>query len=248
MASEADSGDVPFASSAGSSSSAAPSSSGPAPRASEGPATGPRQCPDCGKTYPADYADDFCTCGAELVAGGDAASSGPSIAGGTGDDDDALVLDASYAEDDSLAPSPAATTMAEASPSPPPGLFPTEPQKPAAGTVCLVVYSADRKPIRYHALTSDVTLIGRADPVRGDFPDLDLGGLFDEATAKSVSRKHALVLRSRQEGSYSLRPLAKNTGTQIEKELATELVDYPLVDGTRVILGGVVRLKFEIMK
>jgi hypothetical protein len=132
---------------------------------------------------------------------------------------------------------------------------PREPEKPTvsvprppAGSVCLVVYSADRQPLHYQPLDRDVTLIGRTDAVGGTFADLDLGQLLDEATARKVSRKHALVLRSRETGSFVLRPLARNTGTQIERDLAEPLRDYPLADGTRIILGGSVRLKFEVVK
>src|SRR5262245_66475910 len=120
--------------------------------------------------------------------------------------------------------------------------------QPPAGTACLVVYSADRQPLCHFALDRDVTLIGRTDPMAGTFADLDLGKLLDEPTARKVARKHALVLRSRETGAYVLRPLARNTGTQLGGELVEELCDYPLADGTRVVLGGVVRLKFEVVR
>lgn len=232
---------VPFAGDIGPGSSSA--TTYPPTEAASG---GERQCPECGKRYGADYADSFCDCGAELVPA--ESSSGPP-ASLDADDEDALVIDASEAEraNDLLSPPTAVPDYGTHAASPA-NVFGSEPSRPSAGTICLVVYSAEKKPIRYHALLADVTLIGRADPIRGDFPDIDLAELFDEETAKRVSRKHALILRSRQDGSYSLRPLAKNTGTQIEKEMATELVDYPLSDGTRLVLGGVVRLKFEVMK
>ena len=116
------------------------------------------------------------------------------------------------------------------------------------GTICLVVYSEQREPIHYHPLEKDVTIIGRKDPVRGDFPDLDLTAVFEDAVSRQVSRKHAMILRSRDSSTFKLRPLAGNTGTQIEKDLATPLEDYPLTEGTRVILGGVIRLKFETLR
>jgi hypothetical protein len=115
-----------------------------------------------------------------------------------------------------------------------------------AGVARLIVYSAELQPIHTLPLDRDVTRIGRDDPVRGDFVDLDVGRLFDAATARKVSRKHALILRSRETGTYLLRPLARNTGTQVGNELARDLVDYPLADGTRIVLGGVVRLKFHL--
>jgi hypothetical protein len=120
--------------------------------------------------------------------------------------------------------------------------------RPPAGTVCLVVYDAERRPIHYHRLDQDVTRVGRTDAVQGDFADLDLGALFDDETARRVSRKHALVLRSRATRAFVLRPLPHNTGTQIDAARAEELHDYPLRDGTRVVLGGAVRLKFAVMK
>ena len=110
----------------------------------------------------------------------------------------------------------------------------------------LVVYSADREPIHTLLLDRDVTRIGRTDPVRGDFVELDVGGLFDGPTARKVSRKHCLVLRSRETHTFTLRPLAGNTGTQVDNELAAELTDCPLTDGTRIVLGGVVRIKFVV--
>jgi pSer/pThr/pTyr-binding forkhead associated (FHA) protein len=111
-----------------------------------------------------------------------------------------------------------------------------------------VVYSDQRRPIHYHSLSQDVTRIGRTDAVRGEFADLDISRLFDEATARRVSRKHAVVLRSRETQTYVLRPLAGNTGTQIETEVASGLRDYPLTDGMRIVLGGTVRIKFEVIR
>ena len=42
------------------------------------------------------------------------------------------------------------------------------------------------------------------------------------------------------------RPLAGNTGTQIEADMVPPLADYPLHPGTRLVLGGSVRFRFEI--
>jgi hypothetical protein len=91
-------------------------------------------------------------------------------------------------------------------------------------------------------------LIGRTDAVQGTFPDLDVSRYLDGEIARKASRKHAVVLRSRQTGTFVLRPLARNTGTRIETEPAAELQDHPLPDGARIILGGAIRLKFEVMK
>jgi hypothetical protein len=127
----------------------------------------------------------------------------------------------------------------------PPGAGPVE--RPPPGSRCLVLYGPDRKPLHYFALTKDVTVVGRQDPVAGHFPDVDLGGWLDEATARKVSRSHALVLHSRLDDSFTLRPLAGNTGTQVEVEMVPAQQDRPLRPGTRLILGGAVRFKFEIL-
>jgi hypothetical protein len=118
--------------------------------------------------------------------------------------------------------------------------------RPAPGTRCLVLYGADRKPQRYFPLTRDVTLIGRLDAVQGSFPDIDVDACVDAATARRVSRRHALVLHSRADDTFRLRPLGGNTGTQIEADMVMPLIDYPLTPGTRFVLGGGVRFKFEI--
>ena len=118
------------------------------------------------------------------------------------------------------------------------------------GTICLVVYSdtKPRQPVRYVPVTKDVLLVGRADAIRGDFPDLDLGSLLDDSLAKKVSRRHAEVLRARDSQTFSLRPLPGNTGTQVGKELATPGQNYPLTDGTPIVLGGVIWLKLETIQ
>jgi hypothetical protein len=121
------------------------------------------------------------------------------------------------------------------------------PERPAAGTRCLVLYGPEKQPLHYFALTKDVILIGRLDPVEGIFPDVDLAEMLDASTARRVSRRHALLLHSRATDVYVLRPLAGNTGTQIEADMVPAQREYPLLSGTHVILGGVVRLKFEIV-
>jgi hypothetical protein len=129
--------------------------------------------------------------------------------------------------------------------SPPPDL--TAPERPAAGTRCLVLYGADRKPLQYFPVSRDVTLIGRQDPLRGIFPHINLADWLDEAGARKVSRKHALVLHRRDGDRFFLRPLAGNTGTQVEQDMVEALKDYPLTPGTRLILGGAARFKFEVI-
>jgi hypothetical protein len=122
---------------------------------------------------------------------------------------------------------------------------PPAPAAPPAGTRCLVLYGPDKKPVHYFPLRKDVTLIGRLDALRGTFPEVDLAEWLDEAAARRISRKHALVLHARADDTFALRPLAGNTGTQIEADMVPPLRDYPLRPGTRLVLGGVARLKFE---
>lgn len=139
---------------------------------------------------------------------------------------------------------PVAATVA---PGVPPPVVRPEVPRPPAGTRCLVLYGADRQPLQYFPLGKDVILIGRLDAVRGVFPDVDLAACLEPAMARKISRKHALVLHSRANDAFALRPLAGNTGTQIEQNMAEPLRDYPLAPGTRVLLGGVARLKMEII-
>jgi hypothetical protein len=121
------------------------------------------------------------------------------------------------------------------------------PERPPMGTRCLVLYGADRKPLQYFPVSRDVTLIGREDPLRGVFPHINLADWLDEAGARKVSRKHALVLHRREGDHFILRPLAGNTGTQVEQDMVEALKDYPLTPGTRLILGGTARFKFEVI-
>jgi hypothetical protein len=121
------------------------------------------------------------------------------------------------------------------------------PQRPPAGTRCLVLYGPDKQPVHYFALSKDAMLVGRLDAASGTFPDIDVSEHVDEATARKVSRKHALILRSRSSETFSLRALPGNTGTQVDARLLSGPEEVPLPPGTRVILGGAVRFKFEVM-
>jgi hypothetical protein len=143
----------------------------------------------------------------------------------------------------SSAPATAAPRAAPEAPPPPPALVL---DKPPPGTRCLVLYGPDRVPRHYFPLVKDVTSIGRQDPIEGSFPDIDLMEWLDDSAARRVSRQHALVLRSRVNDSFALRPLAGNTGTQLEADMLPAQQDFPLQPGQRLILGGVVRFKFEI--
>ncbi len=131
--------------------------------------------------------------------------------------------------------------VAQAAPEPVPG-----PPRPTPGTPCLILYGPDRQPVHYFPLDRDAVLIGRLDAVEGVFPDIDVTQWLDESLARKVSRKHALVLRSRAYQRFVVRPLAGNTGTQIEADMVLPLHDYPLEPGRRLILGGAVRLKFDL--
>ena len=89
-------------------------------------------------------------------------------------------------------------------------------------------------------------MIGRLDAVAGNFPDIDVTPWLDVSLARKISRRHALILKLRSTSSFFLRPLAGNTGTQWENDMVEPLKDYPLEHGSRIILGGAVRFKFEI--
>jgi hypothetical protein len=202
-----------------------------APAATPTAPPGGSVCPACAKVYGPEHADTYCACGTELVK-----------AVSVEEVPTAPVLDevpmASFAADVPMAPvldeEPIRTDVK------------LRAVKPASGTPCLVLYGPDKVPLQYFALTKDATLIGRLDAVAGNFPDIDLDAWFDRATIRKISRQHALILRTRASASFSLRPLLGNTGTQLEAHMVQPQQDYPLRPGHRIILGGVIRLKFEI--
>jgi hypothetical protein len=183
-----------------------------------------RECPACGQRFGLDYQDEFCPCGTELRAPSDHAAPASPV--------------------DPSPPVPSESATSATSPASAGTI------RPMVGTVCLVVYSDSkpRVPVRYVPLVKDVLLIGRQDAVRGDFPDLDFSSLLDESSAKKVSRRHAEILRARDSQTYRLRPLPGNTGTQVGKELASPGQEYALTDGTPIVLGGAVWMKFETIK
>src|SRR5262245_337263 len=111
------------------------------------------------------------------------------------------------------------------------------PQKPPPGTRCLVLYGDDRQPRRWFPLTKDTTLIGRLDAVQGNFPDIDVDSCLEPALARKVSRRHALILHTRADDRWILRPLGGNTGTQVEIDMVPALADYALTPGTRIVLA-----------
>lgn len=206
-------------------------------------------CPACGKVYAADYADQFCVCGTQLVQELTSAAiveEAPPMAPILEEPPIALVEEV---------PPPIAPLLGDPLPPPEviePAVGEEEPEvkkravKPSPGTPCLALYGPDKKPLHYFSLTKDAMLIGRLDAVAGNFPDIDLDEWFDRAVIRRISRQHALILRTRATGAFALRPLPGNTGTQLEAQMLTPGQDYPLQPGHRIILGGVIRLKFEI--
>jgi endogenous inhibitor of DNA gyrase (YacG/DUF329 family) len=120
------------------------------------------------------------------------------------------------------------------------------PPRPPAGTPCIVLYGEDRQAREFFPLTKDVLSIGRLDAVEGDFPDIDLNEWLGPQEARKISRQHALVVRLRAKKEFFLRPLPGNTGTQIEADMVLPGQDYPLAPGSRFVLGGAARFKFEI--
>jgi hypothetical protein len=216
-------------------------------------------CPTCAKVYGPEYPDLFCVCGTELLKESrlnrppaqvpvaqvldelppmaPILDESPPLALVLDDVPMAPILDeevplallAPFAEEDANAPAVKVRSV-----------------KPSPGTPCLVLYGPDKTPLQYFALTKDAMLIGRLDAVAGNFPDIDLDEWFDRSTIRRISRQHALILRTRATGTFVLRPLAGNTGTQLETQMVSPQQDYPLRPGHRIILGGVIRLKFEI--
>lgn len=211
-----------------------PKTSISATRRSEPLPANARVCPACGKVYGPEYNDSFCDCGMELFR---ADQVGPVAAPAEPELPIAAVEEAIVEE-------AAVALEAVVEEAPPPS---AHLERPPPGTTCLVLYGPDKQPRGYFPLEKDAVLIGRLDAVEGCFPDIDLAGWLEPAQARKVSRRHALILRSRATGGFSLRPLAGNTGTQIDADMAIPLSDYSLTPGQRMILGGVARFKFEIM-
>jgi FHA domain len=200
-------------------------------------------CPACAKVFGPERTDAFCVCGTFLLRELPSESPPP-----------AAIIDetpplAPILEDSipPLAPLledlPAEPTAAADANSP---AVKVRAAKPASGTPCLVLYGPDKQPLQYFTLSKDAMTIGRLDAVAGIFPDIDLDEWFDRAIIRKISRQHAVILRTRATNTFALRPLAGNTGTQLDARMVQPQQDYPLKPGHRIILGGVIRLKFEI--
>jgi hypothetical protein len=202
---------------------------------------GCRYCPGCSEIFGPAYTDMFCRCGMELsneLPGASAPPIAPML-----DDEPLAPFDGDLPP---MAPIlddlPAAPILDDA----PETEVKVRPTKPAPGTPCIVLYGLDKQPLQYFELAKDAMSIGRLDAVAGVFPDIDLDQWFDRATIRKISRQHALVLRTRATNTFVLRPLLGNTGTQLETDMLEAQKDYPLRPGHRILLGGVIRLKFEI--
>ncbi len=127
---------------------------------------------------------------------------------------------------------------------PPASPVPTD--MPVNGQAVLQVFhNTEPRVVHSHPVVNDVTLIGREDPQRDVFPDLDLGKLVDQGVSVTrVSRQHLRLLR--QGTRYFLFVYRGSTGTQVNKELVDESrygKRFEIQIGDRIILGGQVRMK-----
>lgn len=116
----------------------------------------------------------------------------------------------------------------------------------ALGTIVLQIYHDDEpRVVHTYPIVHDITLIGREDPQRDIFPDLDLGPLSKEGVSVGhVSRQHLRLLRDGQK--YYLFVYKGSTGTQVCKSLVDPSQygkRFEIEIGDRIILGGKVRMK-----
>jgi len=82
-------------------------------------------------------------------------------------------------------------------------------------------------------------LLGRRDPMRGIFPDLDLTA--DGGIEKGVSRQHARILQ--KEGKVFIEDVGSANGTFLNNQRLMPYLPYPLRDGDRIRIG---KLELEI--
>jgi hypothetical protein len=99
-------------------------------------------------------------------------------------------------------------------------------------TLVLTVEDAGRIEL---PLSKEVVL-GRLDPGRAIFPDVDLSS--EEGMDKGVSRRHARI--SRREGQVFLEDLNSLNGTFLNATRLVPELPYPLKDGDQVQLGKLV--------
>jgi len=106
-----------------------------------------------------------------------------------------------------------------------------------------VYHDSEAKVVHTHVIVNDITLIGREDPQRDVFPDIDLAKL-EGVSAGHASREHLRILR--QGDKFFLYIYRGSTGTQVNKEIIEEArygKKFEIQIGDRIILGGKVRLK-----
>ncbi len=151
-------------------------------------------------------------------------------------------------------PEPVAAVEPEQVPAPGPGESNVKPEAaspvptdiPVNGHAVLQVFhNTESRVVHSHPVVNDVTLIGREDPQRDVFPDLDLGKLAEQGVSVTrVSRQHLRLLRQGEQ--YFLFVYRGSTGTQVNKDLIDESrygKRFEIQVGDRIILGGQVRLK-----
>jgi hypothetical protein len=83
---------------------------------------------------------------------------------------------------------------------------------------------------------SKEVVLGRLDPGRAIFPDVDLTG--EEGSDKGVSRRHARI--SRREGQVFIEDLNSLNGTFLNATRLVPEIPYPVKDGDQVQLGKLV--------
>jgi len=108
-----------------------------------------------------------------------------------------------------------------------------EPIHASARLLVLDARSGDAQAM--HALLKESNLIGRADPISGVFPDVDLSP-YDPGA--KVSRRHARIWRA--EGRYWIEDLASVNGTFLNgRRLLPPRTPHVLQDGDRLRIGEV---------
>ncbi|MFQ5654415.1 MAG: FHA domain-containing protein, partial [Planctomycetota bacterium] len=122
---------------------------------------------------------------------------------------------------------------------------PSEEHATAASFALEIYHDTEARVVHTHPVVNDITLIGREDPHRDIFPDLDLGKLADDGvSAQHVSRQHLRLLR---QGERCYLFIYKGTtGTQVCKEVIEPSrygKRFEINVGDRIILGGKVRMK-----
>lgn len=145
------------------------------------------------------------------------------------------------------------TTLAEEPVTQPMQLPPAEPLQvpteepedlpPDINAAIEVYHETEKRVVYTHQLTSDITLIGREDPQRDVFPDIDVSKL-DGVSAGHVSREHLRVLADA--GKFYLYIYRGTTGTQINKDVIPPEKYGTKIEikvGDRIVLGGKVRMK-----